>query len=61
MITVELAQAINEDRKRVFGSYAFAPDMVTQVLRIRAELEQEINADTRKKRLIIAVISRSGN
>ncbi|WP_259703561.1 hypothetical protein [Weissella paramesenteroides] len=48
MITIELAQAINEDRKRVFGSYAFAPDMVTQVLRIRAELEQEINADTRK-------------
>lgn len=48
MITIELAQAINEDRKRAFGSYAFAPDMVTQVLRIRAELEQEINADTRK-------------
>ena len=61
MITIELAQAINEDRKRVFSSYAFTPDMVTQVLRIRAELEQEINADTRKKRLIIAVISRSGN
>lgn len=48
MISIELAQAINEDRKRVFGNYAFAPDMVSQVLRIRAELEQAINADMRK-------------
>lgn len=48
MITIELAQAINEDRKHVFGSYLFAPDMVVQVLRMRAELEQEINADIRK-------------
>ncbi|MDF8369281.1 hypothetical protein [Weissella paramesenteroides] len=47
MITIELAQAINEDRKRVFGSYAFAPDMVAHVLRIRAELEQAVNADMR--------------
>lgn len=48
MITIELAQAINEGRKRVLGSYAFAPDMVVQLLRMRAELEQEINADIRK-------------
>lgn len=48
MISIELAQAINEDRKRVFGSYEFAPDMVAQVLHMRAELEQEINADERK-------------
>lgn len=47
-ISIELAQAINEDRKRVFGNYSFAPDMVSQVLRIRAELEQELNSDERK-------------
>ena len=48
MISIELAQAINEDRKRVLGSYEFAPDMALQVLHMRSELEQEINADKRK-------------
>jgi hypothetical protein len=47
MISIELAQAINEDRKRVLGSYEFAPDMVAQVLNMRAELEKEVNADMR--------------
>ena len=47
MISIELAQAINEDRKLVFGNYAFAPDMVMQVLNMRAELEKEVNADMR--------------
>ncbi|APS40986.1 hypothetical protein FOL01_0127 [Weissella jogaejeotgali] len=48
MISIELAIALNNERNHVFGSYLFAPDMAVQVLRMRAELEQEINADIRK-------------
>lgn len=48
MISIELAIALNNERNHVFGNYLFTPDMVAQILHMRAEVEQEINADTRK-------------
>lgn len=47
-ISIELAIALNNERNHVFGSYEFAPDVISQVLHMRAELEKEINADMRK-------------